>query len=615
VHRGLRVAAVIPARDEARFIARVVEGLPRLVDHLFVVDDGSADGTGAAAREALGARPGAVLRLDPSRGPGGAALAGLLAAARAGADAAVVLDGDGQMDPRDLAALLDPLADGRADLVKGDRFAWPGGPAPMPWTRALAGRLLAPLTRWASGTAGVRDPQCGYAALRLSALGRLAPERLWPGYGYPNDLLVRAAEGGLRVATIPVRPVYGKETSGLRALRDVPRIVALLVRGRAGRLRAARPDLLVVTTSFPRHADDPAGGFVAELTGELAALGSVRVVRPRDDAVAYGDGILENLRTARARWSRVPRLLFQLLADALRQGRGARVVVSHWAVPGGLLGALAALVLRARHVTYLHGSDVALLERLPGGALLATAVAALSDVVVAVGPELGGRFAALLPVSLRPRVEIAPLGAPTPPGSPERAGGRKPVFLYLGRLIHSKGVDLLIDAAAGRADFEVVIAGDGALRPALEARAARLPVRFAGPVAPAARAALLGSCDALVVPSRGPEGAPRVIVEARAAGLPVLGAAVPGVRSGIEDGRDGLLFAPGDPGGLARALGRFATDAALRARLGEGARARAASVSWTARGEVHRAIVRRALAGGRRAGAAGGAATTRTASS
>jgi glycosyltransferase involved in cell wall biosynthesis len=606
---------VIPARDEARFIARVLEGLPRLVDRAIVVDDGSADGTGAAARAALGARPGAVLRLDPARGPGAAVAAGLGAAARAGADAAVVLDGDGQMDPRDLAALLDPIADGRADLVKGDRFAWPGGPAPMPWARRLAGRLLAPLTRWASGVAGVRDPQCGYAALRLAALGRLAADRLWPGYGYPNDLLVRAAEGGLRVATVPVRAVYGEETSGLRALRDVPRIVALLWRRRAERLRAARPDVLVVTTSYPRHADDPAGGFVAELTGELAALGSARVVRPRDDAVAYGDGILENLRSGRARARAVPRLLGQLLADALRAGRGARVVVSHWAVPGGLVGALAALVLRARHVTYLHGSDVTLLERLPGGAALAAAVAALSDAVVAVGPELGERFAALLPAPLRARVEVAPLGAPPLAPAPERAGA-KPAFLYLGRLIGPKGVDLLIDATAGRRDFEVTVAGDGALRPALEAQAARLraPVRFAGRVAPAARAELLGSCDALVIPSRGPEGAPRVLLEARSAGLPVLGAAVAGVRSGIDDGRDGLLFEPGDAGALARALERFAADAALRARLREGARARAAAASWAARGEAHRAIVRRALAGGRRTGAAG-AAATRTAPS
>lgn len=85
----------------------------------------------------------------------------------------------------------------------------------MPITRRAGGALLSSLTRVATGLA-VDDTQCGYTALSARAARSLPLSELWPRYGYPNDLLGMLAEQGLRVAEVPVRPVYADERSGIR---------------------------------------------------------------------------------------------------------------------------------------------------------------------------------------------------------------------------------------------------------------------------------------------------------------------------------------------------------------------------------------------------------------
>ena len=96
---------------------------PRLVDQVIVVDDASADQTAARAHGAGRALD--LVRHPANRGVGAAIVTGYRRALAAGADAVAVMAGDGQMDPADLPALLDPIADGAADYVKGNRFKHP----------------------------------------------------------------------------------------------------------------------------------------------------------------------------------------------------------------------------------------------------------------------------------------------------------------------------------------------------------------------------------------------------------------------------------------------------------------------------------------------------------
>jgi glycosyltransferase involved in cell wall biosynthesis len=233
---GSRVVVVVPAWDEAPRIARVLRGMPPWVDRIVVVDDASRDATAHAALAVGDARV-VVERHHRNRGVGAAIATGYRRAATlaGGArDAFVVMAGDGQMDPRDLPDVVDPIARGGADYVKGDRFRWLGGPRGMPVARRLGGRVFSWATTGAVGVA-ISDSQCGYTAIAREAYARLDLAALWQGYGYPNDLLSQLALRRLRIAEVPVRAVYADEVSRLKA-RHAAVVATLIARAWARRL-------------------------------------------------------------------------------------------------------------------------------------------------------------------------------------------------------------------------------------------------------------------------------------------------------------------------------------------------------------------------------------------
>jgi glycosyltransferase involved in cell wall biosynthesis len=213
-----------------------VAAVPEFVDHVVVVDDGSADATADRAAAAGAGRAGLeILRHERNLGVGAAIAAGERRALARACDAVAVMAGDGQMDPRDLPALLDPLVDGRADHVKGNRFADPAVWRRMPPARLLGNIVLSLLTRVASGYWHLFDSQCGYTATRREGLLR-AGLHLYPRYGYLNDWLARARDAGLRVEQAPVRAIYDGARSGIRWFTVVYPIGYLLARALARRM-------------------------------------------------------------------------------------------------------------------------------------------------------------------------------------------------------------------------------------------------------------------------------------------------------------------------------------------------------------------------------------------
>jgi glycosyltransferase involved in cell wall biosynthesis len=153
-------------------------------------------------------------------------------------------------------------------------------------------------------------------------------------------------------------------------------------------------------------------------------------------------------------------------------------------------------------------------------------------------------------------------------------GARDLVVLALGRLSPEKGHRVLLDAflALPPGSARLVLVGDGAERGALEARAPKDGrVRFAGWRTDAARC--LGAADVFALPSLR-EGLPLAMLEAMAAGLPVVASRVGGVPGALAEGACGLLVPPGDAGALAEALARLLGDPALCRRLGEAGAAR-----------------------------------------
>ena len=211
---GKRVAVVVPAYNETDRIAGVLSGLPSFVDLVVVVDDASLDATSSVA---TAARPDAVVvRHSDNRGVGAAIATGYRRAVAHGADIVVVMAGDGQMSPLDLARIALPVARGRADYAKGDRMSHCDIHGSMPWPRLALGRVLSSLTRSATGMARLSDSQCGFTAISRDAIASIDLDALYPRYGYPNDLLGLLAAAQSRVVDVVVQPIYRGEKSGLR---------------------------------------------------------------------------------------------------------------------------------------------------------------------------------------------------------------------------------------------------------------------------------------------------------------------------------------------------------------------------------------------------------------
>lgn len=241
MYRNLRVAVVIPAYNEARAIGATVAGVPALVDRVLVVDDCSRDETAELARAA--AAPNSerceVIRHAENRGVGAAISTGYRHALADGCDAVAVMAGDGQMDPADLPHVLDPIADGRADYVKGNRFLHPEIWTAMPPSRIVGNVALSAATRITSGYRHIFDSQCGYTAVHRRVLAEIDLDALFPRYGYPNDLLSRLAIAGARVVDVPVRPIYGPHwKSGINLRTAVHPIPWVLLRSWSTRLAA-----------------------------------------------------------------------------------------------------------------------------------------------------------------------------------------------------------------------------------------------------------------------------------------------------------------------------------------------------------------------------------------
>jgi glycosyltransferase involved in cell wall biosynthesis len=228
---GKRVAAVVPAHDEERLIAETLRGIPDLVDRIYVVDAASGDATAARASE-VGDERVEIIRHERNSGVGAAIVSGYKRAREDGIDVTCVIAADNQMDPIELPDLVGPVARGEVEYAKANRLVSGEAWEVIPRTRYLGNAVLSLLTKIASGYWHVADSQAGYTAISRDALARLDLDRVYPGYGFPNDLLVHLNVQNARVRDVPSRPIYGVgERSGIRLRRVIPRIWWLLFKG------------------------------------------------------------------------------------------------------------------------------------------------------------------------------------------------------------------------------------------------------------------------------------------------------------------------------------------------------------------------------------------------
>jgi glycosyltransferase involved in cell wall biosynthesis len=352
----------------------------------------------------------------------------------------------------------------------------------------------------------------------------------------------------------------------------------------------------VLCTSYPRGPDDHAGSFVrtrvralagagqaveviAAGVGSAGSEGDVRVLRiPAASAadIFYAGGAPEALETGalgqRVRaWLEAAHFTARMMALAAQRAAGWSAVESHWLVPSALVAC--AVAPHLRHRAHAHGGDVFLLARLPGGASLARFLCRSRVELVFASADLRDRFARLCgdaPEALGARTCVQPapydslLFRPRPAGEHHSLRRRlrleRFTVLAAGRLVPIKGYDVLVRALGHlppQARPTLVIAGTGPeeLRLRRLAFACAVDLRLPGLVSPATLADWMAGADLFVHPCRllpngRSEGAPLVVREALAAGLPVIASAVGGLPE-LAGQQRLTLVAPEDPSALA----------------------------------------------------------------
>lgn len=230
MYKGLKIAAVVPAYNEAKLIGKTIETMPHYVDFIVVVNDCSTDDTSERARTSGDPRV-KVIDHVKNTGVGGAVLDGHVFAMELGADVNVVMAGDAQMDPAFLPDLLDPIADHGYEFTKANRFFSRNSFAGMPKVRILGSIILSFATKVASGYWNLFDPQNGYTATKTSTLRRLNFNSIARGYQFENDLLIWLNIANARARDVPVPAIYGEEISTLKIRHVAPAIASLLIRG------------------------------------------------------------------------------------------------------------------------------------------------------------------------------------------------------------------------------------------------------------------------------------------------------------------------------------------------------------------------------------------------
>jgi glycosyltransferase involved in cell wall biosynthesis len=321
--------------------------------------------------------------------------------------------------------------------------------------------------------------------------------------------------------------------------------------------------VVVLTTSYPRDADDVAGRFIADSVEGVRALGvDVEVVSPAsfsDFGIAYGGGIAQNLRGKPWKLALVPAFMAAYMRAARNAARDADLVHAHW-IPS----AIAARATGKPYVLQVWGTDVELARRAP--ALLLPLVRR-GRLVIAASTYLADEARSLGARDVR----VVPSGVEIPESVAEPDD--PPHVLFAGRLSEEKGILEFLEATEG---LPRVIVGDGPLR-------ARVPEAI-GFVPPLELGGYFERASVVVVPSRR-EGYGMIAREAMAYGRPVVAARVGGLG---DLGRGAVLVRPCDVADLRAVLVELLADVERRRSLG--IQARAEAHNWAAQAAAARLL-------------------------
>jgi len=223
MYKGKYVSVVIPCYNEEKQISRVIETIPAFIDKIVVIDDNSNDKTLEVLKKLKESNDKIIIiEHKKNQGVGSSMASGYKWSRDNNIDLAVRMDGDGQMDPAHITALLDPVASGEVDYTKTNRLLSGNAFNKMPSGRYFGNAILSMLTKIASGYWHIADSQSGYTAINQKALRLINWDKMYKKYGQPNDLLVLLNIYNLKVRDIITEPLYDV---GENSKLSIPRVI------------------------------------------------------------------------------------------------------------------------------------------------------------------------------------------------------------------------------------------------------------------------------------------------------------------------------------------------------------------------------------------------------
>lgn len=230
MYRGRSIGVVVPAYNEELLINKVIQTMPDYVDRIYVIDDCSTDRTFDVASDYLRDSRLKLIHHQNNKGVGAAIATGYRQALKDDINIVAVMAGDHQMDPLQLPRLLDPIVEGTADYCKGDRLSISELTKGMSRWRRSGNVILTRLTRISSGYWTLQDPQNGYTAINKETLTHLDLNKIYPRYGYCNDLLAKLNVLGAKVKDVQIPARYGEEKSKIKYGNYIRKVSLLLLR-------------------------------------------------------------------------------------------------------------------------------------------------------------------------------------------------------------------------------------------------------------------------------------------------------------------------------------------------------------------------------------------------
>ena len=364
--------------------------------------------------------------------------------------------------------------------------------------------------------------------------------------------------------------------------------------------------LLLLTTSYPLIPESPSGIFVARLAQHLSSSFMTTVVTPASctpiapkttsrmtvHAFRYAPrslrvlaqlpgGIPVTLRARRWTYLLLPGFLLSMLLSCLRHAQNVDIIHANWAICGCIAG-LVGKLRRVPVVTTLRGDDVTRAQRSILDRVILSLCLHWSSAVVCVSHSMDAWLRKQYPLLankmcvIENGVEDTLLSLPL---ERKLVSTALPLQLVtVGSLIPRKGIDLIIYAMqrlSDRSTIALTVIGDGPdklrLEQMVDTLELRQHVRFAGAVPPSAIAYELAKAHVFVFASHS-EGRPNAVLEAMAAGLPVVASDIPGVNELVQHGVTGFLYQPDSADALAAHIQCLLEDVDLRARFGQAGR-------------------------------------------